>query len=161
MAIRADEESRGAYKSSQKNLVIRLPFKEDGIDKEGVYELLEFSSLGLPKYYEWRSRSGCTFCFYQKKIEWVMLLERHEEAFYEAMEYENMAISRGSPFTWSQGEFLYEIANPKRINEIKCEHEKRLNKKKILYKNPLKINIKYVDLDTVYGQEKTCILCHT
>jgi hypothetical protein len=161
VAIRADEESRGAYKSSQDDLVIRLPFKEDGIDKEGVYELLEFSNLGLPKYYEWRSRSGCTFCFYQKKIEWVMLLERHKEAFYEAMEYEEMAISRGSPFTWSHGEFLKDIAKPKRITEIVSEHEKKVNdlKNKKKY-NPLRYNFAFINIDDIYDQNKSvCLSC--
>ena len=48
VAIRADEEYREGYNSKQNNLVIKLPFKEKGIDKAGVIEILEASGLGLP-----------------------------------------------------------------------------------------------------------------
>ena len=84
VAIRADEEYREGYTSKHDNLVVRLPFRESGIDKGGVMDILDSSGVGLPKYYDWRSRSGCTFCFFQQKIEWVRLRERHPEAFEEA-----------------------------------------------------------------------------
>ena len=77
VAIRADEDYREGYASKHDKLIVRLPLKEAGIDKSGVLELLEGTGLGLPKYYEWRTRSGCTFCFFQQKIEWVRLMERH------------------------------------------------------------------------------------
>ena len=77
VAIRADEEYREGYASKHNNLIVRLPFKDVGIDKAGVLEILEGSGLGLPRYYEWRTRSGCTFCFFQQKIEWVRLKEQH------------------------------------------------------------------------------------
>ena len=64
--------------------------KEAGIDKVGVVEILEGFGLGLPGYYEWRTRSGCTFCLLQQKIEWVRLKERHLEYFEEAKGYEKM-----------------------------------------------------------------------
>ena len=50
------------------------------IDREGVLSILEESGLGLPEYYKWRSRSGCTFCFFQKKIEWIGLQENNPSA---------------------------------------------------------------------------------
>ena len=61
VAIRADEEHRTGMAESHPNLHVVMPFREDGINKAGVYEILESSGIGLPKYYEWRSRSGCTF----------------------------------------------------------------------------------------------------
>ena len=67
VAIRSDEEYREGYQSNKDKLLVRLPFKEAGIDKPGVIEILEGSGLGLPEYYGWRSRSGCTFCFFQQK----------------------------------------------------------------------------------------------
>lgn len=85
VAIRADEEYRTAMQSSDESVHVVLPFREDGIDKAGVYEILETAGIGLPSYYEWRSRSGCTFCFFQQKIEWVHLLEHHPDKFKEAM----------------------------------------------------------------------------
>ena len=103
VAIRGDEEYREGYSSKHENLIVKLPFKEAGIDKAGVLEILDGAGLGLPKYYSWRTRSGCTFCFYQQKIEWVRLMERHPEAFEEAKAYEKNSIDHGSPFTWSQG----------------------------------------------------------
>ncbi|MCY4166137.1 MAG: phosphoadenosine phosphosulfate reductase family protein, partial [Gammaproteobacteria bacterium] len=77
VAIRADEQYREGYASKKEELVVRLPLKDAGIDKFGVLEILEGTGLGLPAYYEWRTRSGCTFCFFQQKIEWVRLRERH------------------------------------------------------------------------------------
>ena len=58
VAIRADENYREGYSSRHENLSVRLPLREAGIDKAGVMELLEGVGLGLPAYYEWRSRSG-------------------------------------------------------------------------------------------------------
>ena len=99
VAIRSDEDYREGYQSNKDKLLVQLPFKEAGIDKAGVIEILDGSGLGLPKYYDWRTRSGCTFCFFQQKIEWVRLRERHPEAFEEAKRYEKTAMDHGSPFT--------------------------------------------------------------
>ena len=60
VAIRADEEYREGYVSKNEALVVKLPFRDAGIDKAGVLELLEGSGLGLPRYYAWRTRSGGT-----------------------------------------------------------------------------------------------------
>lgn len=161
VAIRADEEFRNAYNSKHENLVIKLPFKEDGVDKAGVHELLEISDLGLPSYYEWRTRSGCTFCFYQQKIEWVGLLERYPEDFKEAMKYEKTALDNDSPFTWSEGESLAELSKPKRVKQIKEEHAKKLEKIKAQRPvNPLRPDTELLDMDEIYGQAKVCIACH-
>ena len=161
VAIRADEEYREAYNSKHENLVVRLPFKEEGIDKPGVHELLEMSGIGLPSYYEWRSRSGCTFCFYQQKIEWVGLLERHEDSFKEAMAHEKVATAKGSPFTWSQGESLAELAKPERIRVIKEEHSRRVERLRARRpENPLRPEGEPIDMDELYGQAKGCIACH-
>ena len=100
VAIRSDEEYREGYASKNDRLIVRLPFKEAGIDKLGVLEILDGAGLGLPSYYAWRTRSGCTFCFFQQKIEWVRLKEHHPEAFEEAKIYEKNSLDQGSPFTW-------------------------------------------------------------
>lgn len=161
VAIRSDEPYREGYSAKQENLKIHLPFKEKGIDKAGVIELLDSSGLGLPAYYEWRSRSGCTFCFYQQKIEWIRLKERHPDAFQEAMGYEKTAVENGSPFTWSQGESLEELSEPERVQQIRDDYEKRLlrmqSKKK---RNPLRNEIELIDVDDLYGQPKFCVTCH-
>ncbi len=128
VAIRVDEDYREGYTSTHVNLAVRLPFRESGVDKPGVIEILEASGVGLPDYYRWRSRSGCTFCFYQQKIEWVRLMTEHPEAFEEAKTYEKNAVEHGSPFTWSQGESLMEMERPERIAEIRADHERRLER---------------------------------
>jgi hypothetical protein len=161
VAIRSDEEFREGYTSRHENLKVRLPFKDAGIDKSGVIDLLEASGLGLPKYYGWRSRSGCTFCFFQQKIEWVRLKEHHPAAFEEAKAYEKTAISHGSPFTWSQGESLEMLTRPERVAQIKQDYETRLRRMQAKAQpNPLRPNGDSVDIDDLYGQTKVCLACH-
>ncbi len=161
VAIRSDENYREGYSSTHPNLSVSLPFREEGIDKAGVIDILEASGLGLPSYYEWRSRSGCTFCFFQQKIEWVRLMERHPDSFEEAKSYEKNAIEHGSPFTWSQGESLEELARPERVEQIREEHRKRLERAKAKrVRNPLRSDDSEIDLDELYGQAKVCLACH-
>jgi 3'-phosphoadenosine 5'-phosphosulfate sulfotransferase (PAPS reductase)/FAD synthetase len=161
VAIRADEPYREGYTSKHENLIIRLPFKDAGVDKAGVLEILEASGLGLPKYYAWRTRSGCTFCFFQQKIEWVRLMEHHPEAFEEAKAYEKNAVEHGSPFTWSEGESLEELARPERIEQIKQEHERRLVRMRSkVQPNPLRPDGEPLDIDDLYGKSKVCLTCH-
>lgn len=161
VAIRADENYREGYSSKHNNLQVVIPFRQAGIDKTGVLELLENSGLGLPRYYSWRTRSGCTFCFFQQKIEWVRLLEHHPDAFEEAKSYEKNALEHGSPFTWSQGESLEELSKPERIAAIRAEHERRMEKlKQQVPVNPLRSYACEMDIDDLYGQQKVCLACH-
>jgi len=160
VAIRGDEDYREGYTSKHENLTVKLPFREAGIDKAGVTELLDAAGLGLPKYYEWRSRSGCTFCFFQQKIEWVRLMERHPEAFEEAKMYEKNAVDHGSPFTWSQGESLEQLARPERVAAIREDYEVRVARLRAkMQANPLRV-ASNPDLDDLYGQSKVCLTCH-
>ena len=125
VAIRADEAQREALTSTHANLKIVMPLREQGIDKAGVIELLEGAGVGLPDYYRWRSRSGCTFCFFQQKIEWVNLMREHPAAFEEAKQYEKTALQHGSPFTWSDRESLDELARPERVAQIERDYQER------------------------------------
>jgi 3'-phosphoadenosine 5'-phosphosulfate sulfotransferase (PAPS reductase)/FAD synthetase len=161
VAIRADEEYREGYTSKQDNLIVQLPFKEAQIDKAGVLELLDGSGLGLPEYYSWRTRSGCTFCFFQQKIEWVRLMEQHPQKFEEAKTYEKNAVEHGSPFTWSHGESLEELSEPERIAAIRSDHEVRLARLRTKsLPNPLRPDCEPLDIDDLYGQAKGCLACH-
>ena len=161
VAIRADEQYREGYTSKHDKLLVRLPLKEAGIDKAGVLEILEGSGLGLPRYYEWRTRSGCTFCFFQQKIEWVRLKKRHPEYFEEAKRYEKNAIDHGSPFTWSHGESLEKLERPERIEQIRQDYEQRLVRIRTrVQPNPLRPDREPLDIDDLYGQAKVCVACH-
>ena len=69
VGIRSDESHRQGYISSKPNITTIFPFVEDNLVRSDIIRILENSTfrdgrkLGLPKYYEWRSRSGCFFCF--------------------------------------------------------------------------------------------------
>ncbi len=161
VAIRSDEQFREGYSSKHDNLVVKLPFKQAGIDKPAVIEILNSAGLGLPKYYAWRTRSGCTFCFFQQKIEWVRLKEQHPEAFEEAKAYEKNAVEHGSPFTWSQGESLEDLEQPERVKQIRADHEQRLSRlRSKVQPNPLRQDSEPLDMDDLYGQAKVCLACH-
>lgn len=165
VAIRGDEDYREGYTSNHENLIVKLPFRTDNIDKAGVFDILDASGLGLPKYYEWRSRSGCTFCFYQQKIEWVGLMENHPEAFEEAKALEKTAIESGSPFTWIQGEPLTNIENPERIQKIRADFEQRKQRELAQRRlNPLRpIGESPIDIDELFLEDQgggACLVCH-
>ncbi len=135
VAIRADESNRKGYISTKSNIQSRFPFIEDGVDRDGVMRLLEDAGIGLPKYYEWRTRSGCYFCFYQRKAEWIGLAEHHPELFERAVAIEQKVLQdagvagdadfrdramRGRQYTWSGGETLTELRSRK--GEILTRH---------------------------------------
>ena len=129
VAIRADED-RDGYTSHKPNIETVYPFKEDGLVKDDMFRILEDAGLGLPKYYEWRTRSGCYFCFFQRKAEWVGLKERHPDLYEKAKQYEKMELDQISGqekrYTWSQSESLTELEQPERIAQIKSDHEKSM-----------------------------------
>jgi len=124
VAIRADEH-RDGYVSHRANIHPVFPFKEDGITKEDVLRILDDGGIGLPEYYEWRTRSGCSFCFFQRKSEWVGLSERHPDLFAEAVAYEDKVnyetqAMQERQYTWSSGETLRQLIERK--DEIKEKH---------------------------------------
>jgi hypothetical protein len=165
VAIRADEEHREGLISQHENLEVKLPFREHGIDKPGVYDLLDASGVGMPKYYEWRSRSGCTFCFFQQKIEWARLRDRHPDEFEKAKAYEKTALDSGSPFTWTQGESLVELEQPERLAEIHADFEIRKQREYARIRiNPLRPTPSVpLDIDDLYLEEEgggACLVCH-
>jgi 3'-phosphoadenosine 5'-phosphosulfate sulfotransferase (PAPS reductase)/FAD synthetase len=127
VGIRGDE-NRTAYVSSKPNIKAVYPFVEDKITVTDVYRILEECGLGLPSYYSWRTRSGCYFCFFQRRAEWVGLLENHPDLFEKAKEYEKIETVFGDRYTWSQRESLEELAKPERVAEIKHAHEQKLEK---------------------------------
>ena len=134
VAIRADED-RDGYISHKPNIAPIYPFKDAGYGKEDVWRILEESGLGVPKYYEWRTRSGCYFCFFQRKAEWIGLKERHPDLFERAKQYEKVVRDHATGeiikrYSWAQGETLEEIERPERIEEIRRNHERYLEDEK-------------------------------
>jgi len=159
IGIRADED-RSGYLSSKENITPVYPFKQDGITRADVFRILESAGLGLPKYYEWRTRSGCYFCFFQRKVEWVGLREKHPDLFEEAKAYEKMVPEGGQGvFTWSQGESLEDLERPERMAEIRARHEAELRRENKRTPNRRLIDV----LEDVLDYEddgKPCFICH-
>lgn len=119
---------------------------EDVLIRDDIFNILRNSGVGVPEYYEKvnfevdgqtgqyaRSRSGCYFCFYQQRIEWVWLYEQHPDLFMQAMEYEK------DGYYWSQKEPLAELIKPERIAQIKREYLKRTGSEEI--KSPYLIDM--------------------
>ena len=107
IGIRADEHRQG-YISHKPNIKAAYPFIEDEIVRADVFRILE-ESVGVPDYYKWRSRSGCYFCFFQRKDEWVGLAENHPDLFERAEAYEKVDAKTGRAFTWVQGTTLRQV----------------------------------------------------
>ena len=120
VGIRADEH-RSGYISTKENIRPVFPFREDGVNKADVFRILEESGVGIPKYYEWRSRSGCYFCFFQQRAEWVRLKQRHPDLFELAKKYEK----EEEGYTWSMNESLSELEQPERMAEILDREQQR------------------------------------
>jgi 3'-phosphoadenosine 5'-phosphosulfate sulfotransferase (PAPS reductase)/FAD synthetase len=125
VGLRADE-ARTGYISQKPNIMPIYPFRDDGLKLADIKEILVSAGVGMPPYTDWgRTRSGCFFCFYQQKIEWVRLKEKHPNLYEEAKQYEKPNQSNGNVFTWASGESLAELERPERMESIRREHEKR------------------------------------
>jgi 3'-phosphoadenosine 5'-phosphosulfate sulfotransferase (PAPS reductase)/FAD synthetase len=159
VGIRADE-NRAAYVSTKPNITTVLPFQVEGLTIDDVHRILDESGIGLPSYYDWRTRSGCYFCFFQRRSEWVGLLEKHPDLFELAKQYEKLNEATGERFTWNQRESLEELAKPERIVEIKERLQKAIETKQ-----KRRVNLPLLEVfDEVLEDEdddQPCFFCHT
>ncbi|MDA8030001.1 MAG: phosphoadenosine phosphosulfate reductase family protein [Alphaproteobacteria bacterium] len=172
VAIRADESNRKGYVSTKPNIRTEFPFVDDGIDHAGVIKILEDAGLNLPEYYEWRTRSGCYFCFFQRKAEWVGLADKHPDLFKRAVAIEQKVLKdagvagdadfgssamKGRQYTWSQGETLTELLA--RREDIMKKHEASLKRAK---KKRSNVPLSEVLADALDEDDETtpCTVCH-
>ncbi len=155
IAIRADE-NRSGYISTKPNIKPVFPFKEAGIRKDDVFRILEESGVGAPDYYRWRTRSGCFFCFFQRKIEWVRLAEEHPDLFQKALAYEQEH-SDGRQYFWTEGESLLDILARK--DQIIADHERKMALEKAQAPNRPLAEVLETVLDGD-GGEMPCLACH-
>jgi 3'-phosphoadenosine 5'-phosphosulfate sulfotransferase (PAPS reductase)/FAD synthetase len=129
---------------------------EDILGINDIYQILEESGVGVPAYYKEiefevdrkkgtysRSRSGCYFCFFQQKIEWIWLYEQHLDLFQKSMEFEK------DGFTWNQGESLADLIKPERIRQIKLDAIKRQEQKAKKNSNSLLVDMFADDSDVL------------
>lgn len=155
VGIRADEAHRKGYISTKPNIIPHYPFIEHGIVKADVFRILEESGIGIPKYYDWRSRSGCYFCFFQQRVEWVGLLENHPDLYQKAMEFEKVDPVTGEGYTWVEKESLAQLRDPERVVKIKEESKK---KRPIDKKANLSLSQVFDEDDDDGGEG--CLICH-
>jgi hypothetical protein len=151
VGIRADE-NRDGYISTKPNITPVFPFKERGLVKSDIIQLLEDSGIGMPDYYRWRSRSGCFFCFFQRKYEWVMLAQEHPDLFAEAVRYEQEH-SDGRTYTWTQGETLTQLIQRK--EQIIADHEKAAAKQSSKSTNQALANV----LEDILNDDDSSLPC--
>lgn len=172
VAIRADEKHRTGYVSTKPNIETVFPFIDADIDHDGVIKILDDAGINLPDYYKWRTRSGCYFCFFQRKAEWVGLADNHPDLFKRAVAIEQKVLKdagvgrdadfkshamKDRQYTWSQGETLEELLA--RRDEIIKKHEESIKKAKSKRKNLPLVEVLAEALDD--DDEKTpCTMCH-
>jgi len=171
VGIRADEPNRTGLLTIDKPITTIMPFRDDGIVKSDIENILQRNGLELPAYYTWRSRSGCSFCFYQKKIEWIRLRDNHPDLFEQAKEFEKGESNNvvGERFYWmGKGEPLETLEDPERRAQIIANHEKQVERfRKKKRRNALLGDIggeyKFTDLDEIYDDVEgggACITCY-
>ena len=155
VGIRADE-NRSGYISTRPNIRAVFPFKEEGLVKADIFRILDKFGIGVPSYYQWRTRSGCFFCFFQRKYEWVRLHDEHPHLFWQAVAYEEEHRD-GRTFTWSQGESLRNLLA--RREEIVAAHEKAEARELASQPNRPLAQVLAAALDED-DDELGCLMCH-
>jgi len=172
VAIRADESNRKGYVSTKPNIRTVFPFIDGGIDRAGVIRILEDAGLDLPDYYRWRTRSGCYFCFFQRKSEWVGLADNHPDLFERAAAIEQKILKdagiggdasfkdsamKGGSYTWSPGETLPQLLE--RRAEIMARHEENVRRAKSRRRNLPLVDVLSEARDDE-DESASCTMCH-
>jgi 3'-phosphoadenosine 5'-phosphosulfate sulfotransferase (PAPS reductase)/FAD synthetase len=158
VGLRADENRTG-YISTKPNITAVYPFQEDGLVRADIMRILEDSGLGLPPYMAWgRSRSGCFFCFYQQKIEWVRLKRTHPDLYERAKEYEERSALVSEGFTWCSKESLAELERPERMAEIERNWEASRARKAARREN-LSLAAVLAGADVEEEELEGCLIC--
>lgn len=141
IGIRADELKRAKYnKYNNQKIKEVYPFVDNGIMKNDVLDILSSSGIGLPDYYKWSNRSGCYFCPFQTKMNWLNLHKFHPDLFLKAKKYEDEKNPPGCNFKrvgWNLDLSLEDILKNKEkiIEDYKRKQEKiksKLKKDKLI-----------------------------
>ncbi|MFA6989886.1 MAG: phosphoadenosine phosphosulfate reductase family protein [Candidatus Gastranaerophilaceae bacterium] len=160
IGIRADESERAkSHPNDDRYIIETHPFIENGIKKQEVMDIIINSGIGMPDYYSWRKRSGCYFCFYQSKMDWINLYENHPDLFHKASSYEHEAIPEKGKgrFGWNVDRSLKDMIKPENMQKIK-ENYKKLKEKRAKQASKNKSNTFFDNFDD--PNEPKCLLCH-
>jgi len=132
IGIRKDEEHRTKSATSKyQNIKEQFPFVEYGINKSDVFKILEESGISLPKFYSWKRRSGCYFCFFQNLNDWLLLYEHYPDLYKKAMSYEYADCDKikNGFFGWNYKMLLRDIIKEENVKKIKEKYTKIYSKR--------------------------------
>lgn len=87
VGIRADEQTRLAFAID--GVSTEMPFINLGWRRQNVFRLLQ-ETIGIPSFYSRRSRSGCSFCPFQRRQELVGLYQEAPDEFARCAAYEKL-----------------------------------------------------------------------
>lgn len=68
VGLRADEPSRVGFDSGDPSQQVHFPLREMGLVKADVFRIMS-ETIGIPRFYLTKTRSGCSCCFFQRKSE--------------------------------------------------------------------------------------------
>ncbi len=139
IGIRADELFRAKYNKYNNSRIIEIyPFVDNGLIKNDIEEILRKSGINFPKYYEWSNRSGCYFCPFQTKKNWINLYKNHPDLFFKAKSYEDKR-NENPEFEnigWNLDMTLEEMIKPENMKKIE---NTKSNKKEFIYSKLIEI----------------------
>jgi len=106
VGIRADEAHRAALRSAG-NWTFRYPLVEAGMGRHEVEELCRKYSVLSPTY-QWRTNTSCFCCPFQRKRDWLGLLDKHPDLYALAEDWEGISIEMARErgwveYGWNQG----------------------------------------------------------
>ena len=139
LGIRADEMFRAEFgKYKNRNIKEIYPFVNNGLVKDDIENILKKTGINLPKYYEWSNRSGCYFCPFQTKKNWINLYKNHPDLFFKAKSYEDER-NKNPNFEnigWNLDITLEEMIKPENMKKIL---ESKSYKKEVVYPKLIEI----------------------
>ncbi len=82
MGIASDEKHRAERMGDKTNIHFEFPLVEKEIDRQGCIDIIKEEGLSVPV------KSGCYFCPFQPKNEWIKLYEKYPKLFDECIKFE-------------------------------------------------------------------------
>ncbi len=94
MGIANDEVKRAEKMINKKKIQYKFPLIEKKIDREGCIKIIKEEGLSIPV------KSGCYFCPFQSKKEWVKLYKKYPDLFEETILFEKMEEHTPQAHSW-------------------------------------------------------------
>lgn len=88
VGIRADESDRVAFTIDDCDT--EMPFVDMDLRRNEVFQIMA-ETIGIPRFYQHRTRSGCTVCMFQRRSELVGLYQYQKIEFHRGMRVEKVS----------------------------------------------------------------------